>query len=199
MHVSTLFPALTPSIPRTPRQPRLAGTLAALLFAGSLGSLPAPAAARAVDPSCQPLAEASHRQLRTPTHIYSTETAAYRGGKPRLTELIQAADAIYVRVDGRWQRSPIKLQGLRDQQDANAREGKGSCRFLRDEAVNGETAAVYSLHSDSEVATVDSTVWVSRRSGLPLRTEMDMDVGGAAGKIHKALRYEYANVQAPPL
>jgi hypothetical protein len=200
MRISTHLPARKrPTPPRAPHRPRLAGILAVLLFAGSLGALAAPAAARAADPACQPLVEASRRQVRTPTHIYATETAAYLGGKPRQTEIIQAGDALYIHVDGRWQRSPVKVQALRDQQEENAREGKGTCRYLRDEAVNGEAAAVYLMRSDTEVAKVDSTVWISRRSGLPLRTEMDMDVGGTAGKSHKALRYEYRNVQPPPL
>jgi hypothetical protein len=34
---------------------------------------------------------------------------------------------------------------------------------------------------------------------LPLRSEIDMDVGGSMGKSHRSSRYEYSNVQPPTM
>ena len=53
------------------------------------------------------------------------------------------------------------------------------------------------MHTVSEDRTTDAQVWVSKSKGVPLREELDMNVGGAAGKSHMTLRYDYANVQAP--
>jgi hypothetical protein len=65
--------------------------------------------------------------------------------------------------------------------------------------VNGESAAVYSAHSESEHGKNDNQIWVSKGKGLILRQETDLDTGGANGKSHLAVRYQYGNVQAPKL
>ena len=84
------------------------------------------------------------------------------------------------------------------QQEENERTVKAlSCRYLRDEAVNGEPAAVYVEHSEPEGATSDATTWVSKSRGLPLRLESDIDAGGKMGKSHRSIRFEYSNVQPP--
>ncbi len=44
--------------------------------------------ARADEGGCKVLLDALRREIDTPTHIYSTETAAYRGGKARSSEMV---------------------------------------------------------------------------------------------------------------
>jgi hypothetical protein len=44
---------------------------------------------------------------------------------------------------------------------------------------------------------VDSQIWISRAKGLPLRQDMDIDVGGKNGKSHSSSRYEYGDVKPP--
>jgi hypothetical protein len=41
-------------------------------------------------------------------------------------------------------------------------------------------------------------IWISQGGGLPLRQEFDLDAG-AGNKKHHSSRYEYTNVQPPPL
>jgi hypothetical protein len=48
--------------------------------------------------------------------------------------------------------------------------------------VNGEAAAVYSQHVETENDKMDVQVWISKSKGLPLREELDVDVGGKLGK-----------------
>ena len=68
-------------------------------------------------------ADASAKMLTTPTHISSTMTAAYAGGKPRNTESIYAGNAIYVNVGGKWSRSKMTPQDmLTMQQDWDQRQ-----------------------------------------------------------------------------
>ncbi len=44
-----------------------------------------------------------------------------------------------------------------------------TCQYLRDESVNGEAASVYKVHSESEVAKIAFTIWISKSKALPLR------------------------------
>src|SRR5579862_4991363 len=167
-----------------------------LFFAALLGSMLV-APALALDPHCQPVIDASAKMLTTPTHITSTTTAAYTGGKPRNTESIYAGNAIYVNVEGKWTRSKMTPQEMLKMEQENRGSKKGTCRYVRDESVNGEAAALYAESSETEVGTTEAQTWISKSRGVPLRTEMDIDVGGSMGKSHMSMRYDYSNVHPP--
>jgi hypothetical protein len=152
--------------------------------------------AGAVDAVCQTLLDASTKQRAMPTHIYMTRNIAPGGAQSKVSESIYAGGAIYVLVNGKWSRSPISPQALQKQAEENAKKAKQTCRYLRDESVNGEGAAVYSARSESEGSKSDSLLWISKSRGLPLKTEMDLDVG-QKDKSHMSIRYEYGNVQPP--
>ena len=75
---------------------------------------------------------------------------------------------------------------------------KDECTFVRDESVSGESAALYTAKHKTEDDSSTTQLWVSRKTGLPLKFEIDRDVGGGAiGKSHQTLRAEYTNVAAP--
>jgi hypothetical protein len=160
-------------------------TLAAALLAVTL----LPVSLFATDASCQPVFDAASKVLRTPAHVYTTTTVP--GGKPRIGELIYAEGAIYVKTDGKWSRSRMTTQQMLDQEKENRQNTKGTCRYLRDESVSGETAVVYEENSESDDAKTVAQAWISKSKGLPLRTEMDMET------THISVRYDYANVHAP--
>jgi outer membrane lipoprotein-sorting protein len=80
---------------------------------------------------------------------------------------------------------------MKDLAEKNRQNNKTTCRYLNDELVDGEMAAVYSLHDVSPKATSDSKIWISKTKGLPLRTDTDL------GKSHVSMRYEYGNVKPP--
>jgi hypothetical protein len=166
------------------------------VFAALLGSMLA-MPALAMDPACQPVADASAKMLTTPTHITSSTTAAYTGGKPRNTESIYAGNAIYVNVGGKWSRSKMTPQEMLKMEQENRQDKKGTCHYVRDESVNGEAAALYAEASDTEVGKSNAQTWISKSRGVPLRTEIDMDVGGSMGKSHMSMHYDYTNVQPP--
>jgi hypothetical protein len=168
-------------------------SLALLIFLAAAGR-----PARAVDASCKPLLDGLLKQIGTPTHIVSTETAAFRGGRTETSEVIYSGGAIYVQLHGRWRKSPLTVEQMRAQQEENQRDAKSmSCAYLRDEAVGGEAAAVYRTHGVTEAGTTDATLWMSKRTGLPLKDEVDLDAGGKLGKSHQTIRYDYANVRPP--
>ncbi len=169
-----------------------ASVIAILIFAAAAGQ-----PARAADPVCKLVLDAIAKQIVTPSHLYATDVMALRGGKPRTTESIYTGGAIYVQVKGQWKRSPMSVQDMQKQRDENVRNAKSmTCRYLRDEAVNGEAAAVYDSQAETEDGKSASTLWVSKRSGLPLRSESDIDLGGGE-KMHLTIRYDYAGVRPP--
>jgi hypothetical protein len=73
--------------------------------------------------------------------------------------------------------------------------GSGSyqetCKFLRDEPLDGEPAAVYSEGFTSKAGNTNGIVWISKRTGATLRQEVDVDLG-SKGKGHQSIRFEYA-------
>jgi hypothetical protein len=149
--------------------------------------------------SCQPLHDSVIKRLSMPSHMYMTETAGYRPGGPRSSEMIYVGEETYIYVSGKWRKSPITKEQMLEQQKENwANAKKTSCRVLRDEFVNGVSTTIYSVHSEDEDAIQDGQIWLSKSSGLPVKEELDMEVGGEAlGKSHRSIRYEYTNVKSP--
>lgn len=165
---------------------------ASTLFIFSLLILASMAPPNAAADSCQPLADAFGKLATTPTHIYPT-VADGPGNKATTTEMIYAGCAVYAKVGGNWTRSNLTTQEMA-RQDRD-KQKNGSCRYLKDESVGGETAAVYSERSHSGEA--QAQVWISKSKGLPLREEMDIGSSDKGSNTHMSMRYEYTNVQPP--
>lgn len=151
----------------------------------------------AADSGCKPVYDAYQRQIVTPHHEFDvTTTAALDHGKPRSSEAIVVVDHRYVLVNGKWTAKAYdSKQALQDEKarEASLDTPKATCKYLRDEPVNGEDAAVYSNVNE----VVNAQVWISKSRGLPLRQEVDVDIG-RSGKSHTSGRTDYANVQPPP-
>lgn len=144
---------------------------------------------------CDTLVAAALKVLEVPAHLYMTGTSA--GGAPRSVETIYLNGVTYNKVGGVWRKSPLPTKEL----EAGKRESEqkqDSCVAVRDEAVNGEAATLYKVHSHEEQDTVDTQVWISKSKGLPLKQIDDIDVnGGPRGKSRTEIRYEYTGVTAP--
>jgi hypothetical protein len=183
---------------------RLLCTIAGFIFELALmGATPL-----AAQGNCQAVDDAMNKVMTTPTHIYTAMSPVPKdGSKPRTedtsySETIYVGGSAYTKVGGRWSRGGWTPQQVMKQEEENRRKSKYSCRYLRDESVNGETAAVYSTHAErSDVGQVksDSQEWISKSRGLPLRGELDIESGDVSGKNHLSVRYEYTNVQPPQL
>ena len=156
------------------------------------------APAFASDSGCQPVFDALSKVLATPAHLYTTEpSSSHPGNTPRSGELIYFGGAIYVKASGKWIRSTMTAQQMLEQEKENREHGTATCHYLRQESVSGEVAAVYSVHSENNDIKSDGTLWISKK-GLPLREELDIDVNNPS-KTHHSIRYEYGNIQAPPV
>ena len=165
--------------------------IAACLLAASLNSTPAFVAA---DAACQPVFDSATKVLGVSAHVYNTTTLA--GGKTRTGELIYANGAIYVLMEGKWVRSKMTVDAMLKQEQENIHNSKTSCHHVRDELVNGELAAMYTMQSENEEIKSEAQTWISKSKGLPLRTEEVLDPGDASQQ-HMSVRYEYSNVHAP--
>jgi hypothetical protein len=153
--------------------------------------------ARAAD-SCQPVFDALLKMYNTASHGYSTETStAKNGGQPTTNETINVGGKTYVRWKGQW-KVGMDTKEMLEQEKENQKNSKATCQIVREDSLNGEAATLYSLHNKTDDEIEDGQVWISNAKGLPLREELDRDVGGGApGKTHTSIRYEYGNVQPP--
>ena len=153
-----------------------------------------PVFAHAAD-SCQPVFEALQKVATTPSHSYTTSTAATGG--PRNAETVMVQGKKFIRVNGKWIDPKVTTAEVLDQEKENEKNGKSSCQLVRSESVNGESVSLYHMQRETENFKEDSQIWISKSTGLPLREEQDMDMGGRIGKLHNSGRFEYGNVQPP--
>ena len=154
-----------------------------VLMSFALSSLAVAPAMAQTAPACKPLFDAMIKAATTPNHATSTMS-----NPPMVTETITVGGAIYLRVNGAWKKSPMTPQGMVQQQQDNIKNTKSTCQPLPDDRVDGTPAAVYSLHTETpDVGASDSKVWISKATGLPLRSEGD--VGGGADKMHISTKF----------
>jgi hypothetical protein len=162
-----------------------------IVFGFTLGHLLIGAKPVAAQGDCQLVLDAANKVWDTPTHLYDTTNI---GGTTQTVEMIYAAGAIYTKYGGKWSPSPMSMQEMKELDQKNRQNNKMTCRYLKDEPVNGEMAAVYGVHTESESPKVklDSQMWISKAKGLLLRQEDDL-----GDKNHASSRIEYGNVKPP--
>jgi hypothetical protein len=155
----------------------------------------ASAEAQALSQECQAMMNAGVKQFTVPSHAFMTST----GISSALTqsEMIYVNGATYAMVNGTWMKSPVSVEQLIQQSQAQVASAKShTCRAMPDETVDGIAASVYTSHSETATGASDSRVWIAKATGLPIKSEIDMTMG--ARKSHTSVRYEYNNVTAPP-
>jgi hypothetical protein len=145
--------------------------------------------------ACEPVFDAIIKLITSPSHSYSTGVL---NGKPISTETIYVQGKTYMTVKGaKWMLSPATPNDVLQQEKKNETNGKATCQLLRNDSVNSEPAAVYSLRRETETLKENGQVWISKITGRALREEVDVDYGGEVGKGHLSARYEYGNVKPP--
>ena len=143
---------------------------------------------------CKVVLEAASKTQTAATHTYTTMNVA---GTTQAVEIIYLPGVMYTRMNGKWSRSPMTPQELAEMRKPKAHDDKETCKYLKDELVNGEMAAVYSAHDVSTKGVVDTQIWISKANGWTLRQDIDIDVGGNRGKSHMSMRLEYGSVKPP--
>jgi hypothetical protein len=153
--------------------------------------------ARADDAACKPVWDAMFKYTATPSHTFSTSTGLMGDAKPQKSEMVSTGKSRFVMVDGSWMVNRMTDQEMLDIEKEKARSSNAQCRWVRDEATGGETAALYTVHSETGGTKSDEQVWISHRSGLPLKLELSLGVGGNGGAKHMSSRMVYDNIRAP--
>ena len=146
--------------------------------------------------SCQPVFDALQRLVTTPSHSYTTSTAA-KGSTSRMAETIMVQGKKYMRANGKWMDARVTTQEVLEQEKEDEKNGKSSCQLVRSESVNGESASLYRMQRETENFKEDSQIWISTARGVPLREEQDIEMGGSIGKLHNSAHFEYRTVQPP--
>jgi hypothetical protein len=161
-------------------------------------AIPAPQTA---DATCNAVLAALDKNFTVPYHMYMTQTsAAIQNGKPMSSEMVFAGGKRYVLYDGKWIVSDISDDDMKAMQLKARQTAKNlSCHYVKDETVNGESAALFATHGESEHGKDDNQIWISKSRGVILKQETDIDIGAGRPKTHMSVRYEYANVQAPKM
>jgi len=174
---------------------RIAGhSLCALAFGAALGVLASQA--RADDAACQAVIEAVIKQASVPVHQKITIESAAAPGKPIQSEVIHVGDTLYMQVRGQWTARPYDRRKVAEDTRQVMLKAEHSCTRVRSEAVDGQTAELYSVQSKSATGNTDSQVWISSATGLPLRQHTVVLEQGTT-KMQHDVRFDYANVQAP--
>ena len=134
------------------------------------------------------------KSIVTPNHLYLSLTmASLNGGKPKTSETINTGKTTYINYDGKWQAS-MSTQALLDQMLERRKSAIGTCRFVRNEMIDGFEASLYAVREGGPSGgPADSKVWLEKRNGLPIH--VDFDIEG----VHRESRYIYGAVSAPPL
>jgi hypothetical protein len=146
----------------------------------------------AAQSDCKVILDASSKVLNTPAHMNITGTV---GSLTTNSEMIYATGNIYMKIAGKWSIASTtkEMEQLGEKNRQSGKVGTAPCRYLKDELVNGEMAAVYSM--SDEPNKVYSQIWISKAKGLPLRQEVDIGAGNS--KTHNSTRYDYGNIKPP--
>ena len=143
------------------------------------------------DAMCKLVYDAIAKGMTTPNRSYmKLSLPAVNGGKPADSEIINTGKARYTRrADGKWA-SSMSTQEVLDQMTENRRDNESTCRFIRDETIDGGSASLYETKEDTAMT---SKIWLSKSNGLPVHVITD------SGGMHSETRYVYGPVSAPPL
>lgn len=149
--------------------------------------------------SCDPVNDALLKLAQTPNHSFTESSGAIAGGKLTQTERIATATASYLLISGKWHKSVMTpQQELQGQKEALKEKKNASCRFLREEVIQGESAALYTIHDEGEGGKSDTQIWISRARGLPVKVVIRLSVAdGSIGQSQVTTRYVYENTRAP--
>lgn len=160
--------------------------------------IPSGTRAQGAPAECRALVAAQEKQIVTPNHVYMTLRHGAPADAPITSETISVGGATYVMVQGGWMRSPMGPQELLAQFRKNLASARHyTCRRVGADTAGGVAATVYLAHGESAGVVSDTRTWVAKATGLPVRSEEDVDAGGADGKSHVSVRYDYTDVRAP--
>jgi hypothetical protein len=167
--------------------------LAVSLLAGVSGI--ASTTARADD--CSAVSEALLKLATTPVHeTVLVDRSGTPGGTSIRSELIQTGDTRYIQLGGKWVSRPYDARKEAADLKDRMQSEKRTCSKEKSEAVDGEDADVYAIHTTAESGDTDMRVWLSTARKLPLKVVGEQGGDGPA-RIRHEIHMDYVNVSVP--
>jgi len=143
---------------------------------------------------CKPVIDAVSKIDSVPSHAYNT---TIRAGSTKLSEVIHTANSAYVLVDGKWNTIPTSPGQAAKQIQENLKNAKSvSCRLVKNETIDGQSAALYETLVGDGADHSTNLMWISKSTGLPVHQKIQVNPDGT-DKVEYEIRFEYTNVQAP--
>lgn len=172
----------------TARRSARATRLFALAVLGGALALAAPISAHASSADCTAAIKAATLQSKTPFHATYTVTPMTPGAFPtEHHEEIWVGNKMYTLLaDKRWlgvAKSQNPMGGF-----TGPISGFSDCQPMPAASIRGETVAGYDVKMESGRRV---KIWISPKSGLPVRDVVDQDI------LLATLEFDYANVHAP--
>jgi hypothetical protein len=162
--------------------------LVLLVLAGRVSAQPK------IPAECEPMIAAGQKQFTVASHAAMTTTGLSQA--PLYSEVINVGGATYVKLADRWMKSPMTSEQLAKQSLEKLATLNSTCKQLPDETIGGVAAHVYSAHTERDTGSTDSHVWVAKSTGLPLKSEIELQLPGGK-KSHVLVTYDYEDVKAP--
>jgi hypothetical protein len=137
---------------------------------------------------------ASIAQAKVPHAV--THVTERPGKPPERFEMIFTADKAYMQTNGAWQSMPFSAQSQIDTATASQKRAESqphSCAKLGSEPINGEAASLLTMHAEVGGKVTDGRMWLSDRTGLPLKSEIHLSDGMVVTD-----EFRYDAIVAPP-
>ena len=150
----------------------------------------------ATESSCKAVFDAIAKQVMTPNHEYMIQTVGADKGKREQREVINTGTAQYFLVGGEWQTMKETPRETLQRERENEASSAVTCRYLRDENVEGVSTTLFSEHSKTDTGESNALIWIAKGNSMPVREQVDMDRGNP-GARHLEVRIVYSNIQAP--
>jgi len=166
-----------------------------------------PAAPASAD-ACATYTAAMVKLSHTPYLRVTTIGAQTGGGHFAFpTKRIFTGNAVYDWKNDTWKKVITNADELEQAFRKAQLSYTRTCHFDGSETVSGEAADIISSHAESqsvlpEPVSHDDRLWISQKSGLPLKADEKLSVTDSPGQISSiaySVVYTYENVQAPAM
>jgi hypothetical protein len=135
------------------------------------------------------------KYISTPSHMYSESTKGTQSAVQKTETIYTGTQRFLLTVQG-WMVNPMSSEELQVQTQKNL--STAHCKYIRDESVGAERTALYAFQVTNEFANAEGHLWISKRSGLPVKQEQTINSGDTpADTRHISERMSYDDVKAP--
>jgi hypothetical protein len=134
---------------------------------------------------------ASIAQAKVPRALVHVMTLP--GQAPQRSEMISIDEKAYTKMNGKWSVIPFSAKDQIDMINTPHPHNRDTvtCHATVGDPINGEPSSLMTMH-ESGPKTSDARMWISTRTGLPLRSEIRLGDGTLV-----ADEFRYEHVQAP--